>query len=66
MSEKINYKDMTDADLKNRLTEVSEELLSAKLKHSVGQFKKTSEFSKLRKEVARVKTLLRLRELKSA
>lgn len=64
MKNKVNYQELTDADLKNRLTEISDELQSARLKLRTGQFKKFSEFTRLRKDIARAKTQIRMREQK--
>lgn len=54
---KTDFTKMSVEDLNNRLSEVRDELSSAKLKFRLGQFKKTSEFSRLRKEVAQIKTI---------
>ena len=62
-TKKTEFTDMTADDLKNRLNSISEELILARRKLRMGQFKKTSEFPRLRKEVARIKTHLRSREL---
>jgi ribosomal protein L29 len=66
MKSKVKYNEMTDEDLQNRLVQFNEEREAAQMKFKLGQFKKTSEFKRLRKEVARVRTLLRTRELKAA
>lgn len=65
MNEKIKYGEMTDSDLKNRLTEVSAELHGARQKVRTGTFKKFSEFTRLRREIARINTNLRARALKA-
>lgn len=56
---KTDFKSMSMEDLENRYKEFNEELQSAKLKFRIGQFKKTSEFPRLRKEIARIKTAMR-------
>jgi ribosomal protein L29 len=56
---------MTDDDLKVRLTENKEELASALMKFRMGQFKRTSEFPRLRKDIARINTLLSKRTAKA-
>lgn len=63
MSDKLNYKDLSLTDLQNRLKEFGDELVQAKQKHRLGQFKKTSEFGRIRKEIARIKTNIRMREI---
>lgn len=62
-TKQVNFKEMSDSDLGNRIQEFSSELIAARQKVRLGQFKKTSELSRLRKEVARIKTELRKREL---
>lgn len=66
MAKKINYKDMSVEDLKNRANELGLELVAARQKARLGQFKKTSDFSRLRKDIARAKTHIRQQELKAA
>ena len=63
MKNKVKYDDLTNADLQNRLKEIGNELVAGRQKFRIGQFKKTSDFLKLRREVARIKTLIRQREL---
>lgn len=60
---KAEFEKLSDEDLKNRIVEISSELSAARMKNRLGQFKKTSEFGRIRKEVARIKTVLRQREL---
>lgn len=66
MAEKTKFQELTKDELNNRLNETSDELLQARRKHRMGQFKKTSEFPRLRKEIARIKTHLRIQDLKTA
>jgi ribosomal protein L29 len=66
MKEKTNYNDMKSDELGNRVKSLSDELYAARQKVRTGQFKKFSEFGRMRKEIARVKTHLRALELKSA
>lgn len=56
---KTDFSKMSQEDLSNRLVEVSDELKTARLKFRIGQFKKTSEFPRMRKEIAKIKTTLR-------
>lgn len=62
-TKKVDYSTLSQEDLFHRLKNIEEEKRSAYLKFRLGQFKKTSEFSRLRKEIAQIKTLLRLKEL---
>jgi len=63
MAKKMNYAELSNEDLKSRVLSLQGELSSAHQKFRMGQFKKTSEFSRIRKDVARALTLLRAREL---
>lgn len=65
MKEKTNYKDMKSDELGNRMKSLSDELYAARQKVRTGQFKKFSEFTRIRKEIARIKTHLRSEELKT-
>lgn len=60
---KTNYAEMSIEDLNRRIIELRSEFGSARQKVRVGQFKKTSEFCRIRREIARCKTILRMREL---
>ncbi len=62
---KTDFATMSDEDLRNRLKDNIEEIESAKMKFRMGQFKRTSEFPRLRKDVARLKTALTQRALKA-
>ncbi len=65
MAKKTSYKDMSVEDLKNRAIELGSELVAARQKARLGQFKKTSDFSRIRKDIARAKTFIRQQELKA-
>lgn len=62
---KTDFSKMSDEDLKNRIGENRAELASARMKFRMGQFKRTSEFPRLRKEIARIETLLKSRKQES-
>jgi len=62
-SKKTEFKDMSSEDLKNRVADLKGEYSVARQKTRMGQFKKVSEFTRIRKEVARAQTHIRLREL---
>jgi ribosomal protein L29 len=64
MAEKLKHSELTVDDLANRLRDVTAELATARREHKLGRFKKTSEFLRLRKEIARIKTHVRQKELK--
>jgi len=64
-TKQTNFKEMNDTDLMNRVQEFSVELVAARQKVRLGQFKKTSDLGRLRKEIARIRTELRKREIAS-
>ncbi len=66
MAAKSKLNELTPDELNTRLTDISDELLQARRKQRMGQFKKHSEFPRLRKEIARIKTHLRALEIKAA
>lgn len=61
MSVDVVYKDLSIEDLNSRLASTGDDLKSAKINFRLGKFKKTSEFLRLRKEIARIKTHIRSR-----
>ena len=52
-----------DEDLVKKITESKKELFELRLKQSTGNLDKPSKIHELRKDVARMKTILREREL---
>ena len=61
---KINeLRKLTNEDLNKRITESKKELLDLRIKQSTGSLEKPSKIHELRKDVARMKTILREREL---
>ena len=56
-------RDMTDGEIKQRLEEAHEELWNLRFKHATNQLTNTSEIRRVRKNVARMKTVQREREL---
>lgn len=61
---KINeLRKLTNEDLNNKITESKKELLDLRIKQSTGSLEKPSKIHELRKDVARMKTILREREL---
>lgn len=52
-----------DAQLSQRLEEVYEELRNLRFQHATRQLQNTARFGDLRRDVARIKTILREREL---
>ena len=61
---KINeLRKLTNEDLNKKITEYKKELLDLRIKQSTGSLEKPSKIHELRKDVARMKTILREREL---
>ena len=54
---------LSDAELKNKIRETKEELLTKRMQQANGTLEKPTELKKLRKDVAKMKTILREREL---
>ena len=61
---KINeLRKLTNEDLNKKITESKKELLDLRIKQSTGSLEKPSKIHELRKDVARMKTILREREV---
>ena len=61
---KINeLRKLTNEDLNKKITESKKELLDLRIKQSTGSLERPSKIHELRKDVARMKTILREREL---
>ena len=58
-------KDMSDAELKVRLTDLQKELFQLRFNHATGQLANPASLATCKKDIARVKTVLRERELKA-
>ncbi len=56
-------RNLKDEDLVKKITESKKELFELRLKQSTGNLDKPSKIHELRKDVARMKTILREREL---
>lgn len=56
-------RNLSDADLQKKIKESKEELFNLKFNQASGSLEKPSRVSELRKLVARMKTILREREL---
>jgi len=61
---KVNeLRKLTTEDLEKKITESKKELLDLRFKQSTGALEKPSKIHELRKDVARMKTIIREREL---
>ena len=56
-------RDMTNEELLTKIEECKEELFNLRLSQATGNLEKPSRIRELRKQVARMKTILREREL---
>lgn len=56
-------RDYTDEELRDRETELADQLLALRLQKVTGQLEKPSKVKEVRKDMARVLTVLREREL---
>ena len=59
-------KDMTAAELTEKLADLKAELFNLRFQHAINQLENPVRLSAVKKDIARVKTLLRQNELKSA
>jgi large subunit ribosomal protein L29 len=57
---------MSEAELRQKEKEVTEELFNLKFQHATGQLENTARLPQVRKDLARVKTLLREKEIAAA
>ncbi len=56
-------RELSDAELKAKIAECKEELFNLRFSQATGSLEKPARISELRKAVARMKTILREREL---
>lgn len=66
MTQAAELRELHDEELENRLAEASQELFNLRFQHVTGQLDNYSRLSEVRREVARVNTLLREREIAAA
>jgi large subunit ribosomal protein L29 len=59
-------RNMTDDELETRLVEQKHELFNLRFKHVTGQMDNTARLTNLRRDVARIRTILRDREIEAA
>ncbi len=58
-----NLRDLTTAELEKKIKESKEELFNLRFQQATGNLEKPTRLRELRKDVARMKTILREREL---
>ena len=59
-------RELADAELENRLSEAKQELFNLRFQNVTGQLDNTTRISQVRKDVARIETILRQREIAAA
>ena len=59
-------REMDDTSLLNRLTEAKEELFNLRFQNATGQLDSSARLGQVRKDIARIETLLREREIAAA
>lgn len=57
------FRSMTNAELANRLDDYHQELFNLRFQKASGQLANSARFDHVRKDIARIKTILREREL---
>jgi large subunit ribosomal protein L29 len=65
MPKKENFRDLTDEDLKKKLNELVEGLFKLRFRKVTDVVENPAQFKKDRRNIARIKTVLRERELKA-
>ena len=65
MPKKENYQDQTDEELKKKLKELVEGLFKLRFRKVTDVVENPAQFKKDRRNIARIKTVLRQRELKA-
>jgi len=62
----IELRDVTDAELPGRLAEAKQELFNLRFQNVTGQLDNSSRIRHVRRDVARIETLIREREIAAA
>ena len=57
------FQKLTTEEINKRIMEAKEELLKLRMKQAIGSLENTARINELRKDVARLKTILRAREI---
>jgi large subunit ribosomal protein L29 len=60
-----SYADLSDAELVHKVLQAERDLVAARFKHSLNQLENTAKLGVLRRDIARMRTEARTRELKS-
>jgi large subunit ribosomal protein L29 len=66
MADSKELRDLEDGELENKLEEAKQELFNLRFALVTGQLDNSSRLGQIRKDVARIKTVLREREIEAA
>jgi large subunit ribosomal protein L29 len=66
MASAAELREMVDEELENRLSEAKQELFNLRFQHVTGQLDNYARLGEMKKEVARINTILRDREIAAA
>ena len=66
MTAAAELREMVDEELENRLAEAKQELFNLRFQHVTGQLDNYARLPELKREVARINTILREREIEAA
>ncbi len=66
MTTPAELREMVDEELVNRLTEAKQELFNLRFQHVTGQLDNYARLPQVKREVARINTILREREIEAA
>lgn len=60
---KSTFNDMQDSELVAKLAELKQELFNLRFNHATGQLANPMQLKKCKRDIARIKTVIRLREI---
>ncbi len=60
------FRDMTDVELTEKLSDLKAELFNLRFQHAINQLDNPMRLKAVKKDIARVKTIIRENELKAA
>ncbi len=66
MTKAREFRELNDVELEHRLGEAKEELFNLRFQNATGQLDSSARLAVVRKDVARIETLLREREIAAA
>jgi large subunit ribosomal protein L29 len=66
MPKAAEYRELKDEELEGRLEDARKELFNLRFRHATGQLDNSARLGQVRKEVARLATLIREREIAAA